>query len=728
MTLAPLLSRLFVKSSLPILLFIFCSSSLFSQDRCGTVTYTNKLKLNNKLREDNQTFEKWLKQKITSRKQALDGSRTQTSTYQIPVVVHIVHNGEPIGTGLNLSNEQVISQIEVLNKDFQRLNSDAINTPDEFIEFAGSMDIEFVLAKQDPDGLASNGIVRVEGSKDSWTSNDDVELKGQSYWPAENYLNVWVCDLTDYLGYTQFPVSNLPGLEDSPENRLTDGIVIWYRSFGSSDDGDFNLHSRYAKGRTLTHEMGHFFGLRHIWGDDNDCSGTDYVDDTPNQSNQTTNCPAVPRTTCVVHAMYQNYLDYTDDLCMNMFTNDQVTRMISVLENSIRRSTLLTSSGKEEPDPVPNDLGISAIITPRVIECGTAITPSIEIKNYGTNNISEAQIKYKLNGELVETLNLTDLNIEPLQTLTVNFAQHQLALGASVFNFDIIKTNGTTDGNPFNNIMTSNSINFQPTTAPYTTIPFRENLDTTFPDHWSLINPTNGKNWKTVSTNFNTSVYFEAYTNTIIGDEAWLVSSPLDFSTTDKASLFFDISYALNNTRTTHEKLKIISSVGCGNPFDGQLYDKSGDALSEADASDAWEPESSTDWKREFVNLTSLAGKKDVRLAFVVTNGHGNNLYIDNIEFFTSDDPEQPQVDNPYFVYYKPESPSDFFIKFNMPEEQTVGLEIMDTMGRSVFSTTFVNVLNQTFPVALDHVSGGIYIVKFRSRTETQSARIYIAN
>src|SRR5690606_29195746 len=137
------------------------------------------------------------------------------------------------------------------------------NTPTEFLGVAGSLDIKFELAKRTPEGLPTNGIVRVEGTKSTWTLSDNFMLKSLSYWPAEDYLNIWVTDLAGLLiGYAQFPVSTLPGLDESPDNRLTDGVVVDYKNFGSSDHGSFNLDPNYNKGRTATHEVGHFFGLK----------------------------------------------------------------------------------------------------------------------------------------------------------------------------------------------------------------------------------------------------------------------------------------------------------------------------------------------------------------------------------------------------------------------------------------------------------------------------------
>ncbi len=131
-----------------------------------------------------------------------------------------------------------------------------------------------------------------------WTSGDDTEFKSLSYWDSNKYLNIWVIKFVegDYLGYSQFPVSDLPGLENSPDVAETDGIVIQPMVFGSEDDGDFDLDPDYNKGRTTTHEIGHFFGLRHIWGDDgslcmNNGGSTDYIDDTPDQGGNSVGCP-----------------------------------------------------------------------------------------------------------------------------------------------------------------------------------------------------------------------------------------------------------------------------------------------------------------------------------------------------------------------------------------------------------------------------------------------------
>lgn len=323
-------------------LLILTSNALHSQNRCGTVEYNQQLRKDKNVIESEQEFEQWLNdlgQKLGTTPEAM---RQKAEPYKIRVVVHVIHNGESVGQGANILNPQILSQIDVLNKDFNRLNADATNTPSEFKEVAGNMTIEFVLAEVNPDGISTTGINRVNGNNSSWTIADNAELKALSYWPAENYLNIWVCNLTGYYGFTQFPVSSLEGLSHSSSNRLTDGIIMNHKVFGSSDYGNYNLDPNYNKGRTTTHEVGHFLGLRHIWGDANECNATDYINDTPEQSVETIGCPTHPKADCSsTNKMFQNYMDLTDDVCMNLFTKDQVKRMKIVLENSPRRASLL---------------------------------------------------------------------------------------------------------------------------------------------------------------------------------------------------------------------------------------------------------------------------------------------------------------------------------------------------------------------------------------------------
>lgn len=269
----------------------------------------------------------------------------EITTYRIPVVVHVVHNGEPIGTGPNILEAQVQSQIEVLNEDFRRkpgtngYNPEGVDTQ-----------IEFYLAQTDPDGitLQEPGIHRYNGGMNIWptgffTSVDNI-LKPATIWDPEEYFNIWTVNFGGFvgrnlLGYAQFPSSSgLAGLDVDGGPANTDGVVIGYRYFGSSEKGDFpDLHPTYNLGRTCTHEVGHWLGLRHIWGDGG-CAMDDFCEDTPPSDGANYACSE--HVSCGSRDMIENYMDYTEDQCMSLFTQDQKERMIQVLENSPRRNTL----------------------------------------------------------------------------------------------------------------------------------------------------------------------------------------------------------------------------------------------------------------------------------------------------------------------------------------------------------------------------------------------------
>ena len=280
----------------------------------------------------------------------------------IPVVVHVIHHtaSGTIGgsNNTNISDQQIQSQITVLNKDFQRLNSDANQTPIEYQGIAANCKITFCLATTDPSGNATTGITRTYSSKLTFSTADDVQLKALSYWPSDKYLNIWTCDLRDpsvdgeLLGYAQKPgASSIPGLDPTDGAAKTDGVVINYKAFGTIG----TLFAKFNLGRTATHEIGHWLGLSHTWGDfeSGNCFNTDYCDDTPACGNKFASsyptCSNIPKgqgsVVCSPARMIENYMDYSDDGCLNLFTLDQKSRMRSAIELSPRRAALLNSLG-----------------------------------------------------------------------------------------------------------------------------------------------------------------------------------------------------------------------------------------------------------------------------------------------------------------------------------------------------------------------------------------------
>jgi len=258
----------------------------------------------------------------------------------IPIVVHVLYNRDQ----QNISDQQIISQIEALNRDFNRLNPDANQVPSPFASLVATGKLRFELAKVDPDGRATNGIVRKKTDISLFTSGDDrikfSSLGGDNGWDRHSYLNVWVGPLVNTaLGY-----SSQPGLTTDDK----DGVVIRYDVFGTTGivQPPFNL------GRTLTHELGHWLGLKHLWGD-LPC-GDDGIDDTPQQRGYHTGCPSFPQISdgcnnSAAGELYMNFMDFTDDACMYMFTLGQKEKMRSLFDTGGYRSDMTSSHALGQP-------------------------------------------------------------------------------------------------------------------------------------------------------------------------------------------------------------------------------------------------------------------------------------------------------------------------------------------------------------------------------------------
>ncbi len=278
--------------------------------------------------------------------------REAAVTYTLPVVVHIIYNGEAVGTGANISQAQVQSQLDVLNEDYRKLNADGSLVPSAFQAVRADAQVQFVLAPRDPSGnpLAEPGIDRVNAGSKGFTAApyadyyvDDI-IKPATSWNPDQYVNIWVLPLpSTELGYAQFPdnTAGLGGLSAQGGAANTDGVVVTYTAFGRVG----TLNAVYNRGRTLTHEMGHFLGLIHVWGDAQ--CGNDYCADTPTQETSNFNCPSFPHVSCSngpTGDMFMNYMDYVNAACMQMFSGNQQDRMQAVMAAGTPRRTSLLNS------------------------------------------------------------------------------------------------------------------------------------------------------------------------------------------------------------------------------------------------------------------------------------------------------------------------------------------------------------------------------------------------
>ncbi len=343
----------------------------------------------------------YLKQQTATGREAADNT-----IYRIPVVVHVVHNNSSNFVGgdnnPNISDAQIVSQIEVMNNDYRRkAGTPGFNTN----PVGADVGIEFYLARTDPQGQTSNGITRhyyAQQSSFDISDADALTLSTIAYWPSDCYLNIWVTSIkANNLGYTRFPASIVPdtlaGLPPDTDERV-DGSTIDYRNFGVITSG--SRARVYGGGRTATHEIGHWLGLIHTWGDA--ICADDYVADTPQieSANLTTVCTD-RFSNCGngrIRNQIENYMDYSPDACMNIFTFGQRARMRAVLQLSPRRARLLKCA-----TALPESDALTLNLYPNPATTGS-VTADVLLKGFQTFTIDV----YNLNGQLLQTRSYTD--------------------------------------------------------------------------------------------------------------------------------------------------------------------------------------------------------------------------------------------------------------------------------------------------------------------------------
>lgn len=316
---------------------------------------------------------------------------TESHIIRIPVVIHnLYHYPEQ-----KITDAQVSAQLEILNKCFRRQNADSVNTPTYFKGLAADIEIEFHLATSDPRKRSTTGINRKYTPVKEWGADDKVKMAselGADAWDTKSYLNIWVCNMEGYAGYA----STIGG----PENK--DGIVINYTTFG---DGF----------KTIVHEAGHWLNLKHLWGDDN--CGDDGVSDTPKQASYTVGCPTGKRITCGNTSngdMYMNYMDFTNDECVNLFTEGQKIRMRALFATGGVRHSFLSSRGLDAPlifeMPLPDEM--PTWLKPNLYPNPASTSMTLDL-SYDSRWIGKTIYIMNLHGQTVMTLTITNI-IQPI--------------------------------------------------------------------------------------------------------------------------------------------------------------------------------------------------------------------------------------------------------------------------------------------------------------------------
>ena len=640
-------------------------------------------------------------------------NKTTTPAITIPVVVHVVYN---TGTQ-NISDAQVFSQIEVLNKDFNRLNSDTTNTPAVWKSIAGNANVSFCMAQVDPTGNPTNGIERRQSTVSSFSTNDNIKhysSGGLDAWDPALYFNIWVGPLGGgLLGYAEFPTGTL---------STTYGVVIGYDCFGTTGTAasPFNL------GRTATHEIGHCFNLFHIWGDDGSaCSGSDQVTDTPNQGSENYGCPSYPHTDACASTspgvMFMNYMDYTDDGCMNMFTQGQVTRMLAVVNNA-PYNALANSTVCGAPVLVANDAMLAKIITPDGNICSSNITPEITLKNMGIDTLFSVDINYFTDNNAAAVYSWSG-TLPSLTTVSITLPSISVSTGAHSFTVFTSQPNGSNDLNTVNDSAVS-SFNVVGLGLP---LPYAEGFETSFPPAGgALNNPDASYTWEqtpSASHSGTQSVYINNFDYSGTGSYDEIVLPAVDLTGQTAARLSFYVAYQLytnpNASTTYSDTLEVLLTTDCGDTYTS-LYKKYSTTLTTTTptfSTNAFTP-TATQWRRDSIDLSGYAGNSNVVVVMRAINDYENNLWLDDINIENATTTGLQEVNNNEVRLYPNPANDKVVVDLSRINDSHLRIRIMDFTGRVILDENGI-VGGYQYNYDLQALSSGSYLMEI-SGTETR--------
>lgn len=671
--------------------FFFCSQNLLTHAQenyfhCGSNEAVNAiLNANPKLKQEYLQREAIL---AIHDQQAFatgysENKKELLPVYIVPVVFHIIHQG---GTE-NISDEQVMDAVRILNEDYRKLNANAASTVSQFQSVAADCEIEFRLAQKDPNGNCTNGIDRVASSKTN-NADDDSKLNP---WPRDKYLNIWTVKTigsSGVAGYAYLPGTAFPS--------TTDGILILSNYIGSIET------SNSTRSHALTHEVGHFLNLLHTWGGTNDpgvdCSGSDNVSDTPPTEGWTT-CNLSGATCGSPLDNVQNFMEYS--YCPTMFTDGQKTRMRDALTSSIgQRSNLWTSS----------NLTTTGVSLPDIL-C-KADFESNDVNNTVCQGNSLTFSDLSWNGNPI-SWNWTFQGGTPSSSIdSAPVIQYNTP---GVYNVSLTVTRGTeTASTTKTSYITVNS-----STAMYTASIYSEGFEgTTIPNtDWQVRNHDPGGNtWTQTTSAAATGSKSVKLTNSSSYDGYIdeLISPSIDITAiaASTPTLTFKVAHA-QKTSTSADKLQVLVSNNCGLSWTLRRT-ITGAALSTAGIQSSSFTPAASQWAEQSVNLSGFATETNLYIMFRFTSNGGNNIYIDDINITETTGIEDNIYNSISFNVYPNPTEENTMIYFNLLNKQKIKLDIYDLTGRKLISLidNELNAGEYQYPVfEKNNLSSGIYFV-----------------
>ncbi len=648
-------------------LFLFCFGILFSQssnevskyliDNPNIIHRCYAQEHHDHRYETDHEYQHWYNQEKIIVDQIIANSAFQSrldcsNPLLIPIAVH--YEGVT-NESLACLTDLALSQIEVLNEDYSATNSDIVNYCNDVdnssldpnaLAFNGTC-LQFCLATQNhPAGFGLNNgdyaITTNQGYHDGTFGGAFTE----NAWSGYLNLIVNTIDGGGILGYSPTPGSG-----------NGDAVVIGKCFFGKQGSGcgsfgpDGCNTQTYNQGRTGTHEVGHYFSLQHIWGG-GDCGADDGFADTPTSGNEYYGCPNPGTNTCGSDDMYMNFMDYVDDACMYMFSEQQANAMYTranMINWGSNKCSGMTYPAPILPagcNPAALDAGIQNHITPTngSINCtaNATITPIVVLQNFGSTTLTNVTINYQINGGTPVSFNWTG-SLAQGATTNVTLPSYTEPAGNYTFTSSTDNPNGSTDENTSNDGITTNHQTASSNALPY----FEDFEDGSFnPTNsgLSVINPDGDIfEWVQANTSGNGAGSFSASFDNLNGDVSnnpqgtrdHLRTPVFDFSNVIGATLSFDVAYAPYDN-SFFDALEVNVSTNCGTSYTDVIFNEGGTVLATAPATIGQFIPSAGQWKNVSLDLSAYDGQPTVSFSFDNLSGWGNFLYLDNINVTTS--------------------------------------------------------------------------------------------
>ncbi len=622
-------------------------------------------------------------------------NKTNATVYTVPVVFHVIYNSLED----NITRAQVEDGMRVLNNDFRRMNADTVNTRTIFQNIAADIEIEFALAQKDPQGNCTEGITRTQSSL---TVNARNNVKSLIQWDPDKYLNVWVVRSIEnfsaqgiVLGFATFPGTN-PSI---------DGIVIRHDQLGT-------IGTSSSEGRTLTHEVGHYLNLFHTF--QGGCNGQgDRVSDTPPVANSTSGCPS-SRNSCSTDFpnlvdMTENYMDYTDDDCVNMFSEGQKLRMRAVVESSFLRENLVSQQNLTE----------TGVINPPLCqpEADFFVQESSICENDTIQFFDDSKLgtptswSWSFPGGI------------PASSTDQNPVVHYPNAGT----YGISLTVSNSAGN--NSITKLRHINVKSLSPS-----FHANWSENFEGKSQLPKPDLSvtSDFDNINFDLNNSVGQSSAQSisidnfsAIAGDVDAVISPALYTTFTRNLNLSFDYAFAAKDN-TNNDAFTVSVSINCGESWIIVRAYQGAQLRTASNTTSPFVPQNSSEWKNEVIDLSIYRIFDPILLKFELNGGGGNNFYLDNINFNSNNVGLDENISQKEFSVYPNPNNGRFTVEFTREFENDVDVDIYTIEGRKVYSESLLHTEGVKELHVEEKLPAGVYFIRLKSGKAITEEKIVV--